>query len=329
MKSEPSATCCEAGTTRSSTLSVGRTFRLQGSVALRRWPWVVLAVLWVWLTGCPPLVAPAPVGPGASGTSELTNALPSEFSVLAWNVNAGVSEPDPAVLGQAVLRLRSGEAADIYALSEVNPEWEAALAQAFAERGRYGSRLSESGRQQRLMLAWNETRFEALEVNELGRVNEDGYGRAPLAALLQERATGARFLFVVVHLRSANGDARRRESEILRDLLVELDYPTVVAGDFNYRCPSDGTAPVGCDPAFDAFVQGGHLRWIAPVDPEPSMCRSRYTTMLDLVFVSGPALEREHVEFGDSAWCDGMGDGAHRAVRAELRWAPAAAPPVR
>ncbi len=286
--------------------------------------WIV--TFWWLLTACPPLVAPGPEATGAGGTTGVsgtpagTDALPSTVRLLAWNINSGVSEPPEGVLERAVARIRAAEPMDVYALSEVNPAWESGLVETFAGLGRYGTRLSESGRQQRLMLAWDEARYEALEVNELGRVNEDGYGRAPLAALLQERSSGARFLFVVVHLRSSNGEARRRESEVLRDLLVELDYPTIVAGDFNYRCPSDGTAPAGCDEAFAELVEGGHLRWVAPEEPAPSMCRSRYTTMLDLVFVSGPPLRRESVEFVDSAWCEGMGDGAHRAVRAEVGW---------
>jgi endonuclease/exonuclease/phosphatase family metal-dependent hydrolase len=274
--------------------------------------------------GCPP---PTPTISPAPGIAESTvSATLPALDILAWNLNSGISDDTDGDINQAIALMAATDLAGIYAFSEVNPSWETPLATALDARGNFGLRISQSGRNQRLALAWDEARFEAVEVNELGRVNADGHGRAPLAALLQDRSTGARFMVIAVHLRSGSAEARAEESAILRDLIGELEYPTVVVGDFNYRCPSDGTAPADCDPAFDIFVQGGQMQWIAPENPSPSMCRSRYTTMLDMVFVAGATPATSVVRMLPTDWCDGMGDGAHTPISAELRWAPLNAP---
>ncbi len=283
-------------------------------------PFVALVTL-LPLSGCLQNTTTLPA-PTASAQPASEPSLPA-YSVLAWNLNSGVprgGEGTDGDIEQAIELMAAQPASDIYAFSEVFPAWEQPLVEAFEARGDFEVRLSETGRSQRLALGWNNARFEALEVNELGRVNVDGRGRSPLAALLQDRETAARFMVIAVHLRSGSAEARAEESAILRDLVAELEYPTIVVGDFNYRCPSDGTAPADCDPAFDTFVQGGLMQWLSPVNPAPSMCRSRWTTMLDMAFIANADAGDSELQMLPTTWCDGMGSGAHTPIAVDVRW---------
>lgn len=272
------------------------------------WLWAIVLGLGV--------ISAARCRPSASGRGsspeQAGESRPLSLSGFAWNLNRGVGDRPDASLAEIERLVTTASQHDVWAFSEVDPDWFAALDVALerATGQNVEGRLGQSGRLQRLALFWRADRLEAVEVNELGRVNVDGYGRAPLAALLRERDTGRETLWVAVHFRRANDEVRAEEATILGDLLAQLGHPTVVLGDANMDCPVDGGA---CDPAFDRLVANGFLGWVAPSSRLPTSCR-RGGDMLDLAFVGGFAatVTVSAQVAPQSSWCsDTMGSGAH------------------
>jgi endonuclease/exonuclease/phosphatase family metal-dependent hydrolase len=269
--------------------------------------------------------APEVSGPESSieSLAALTPAAP--FRLLVWNVNSGVERP-PAERVEAIVQLLEEQGgADFYALSEVHPQWVRPLTRAIEtinEDAAFDVTLGESGRAQRLLIAVNTERFRPLEVNELGRINADGYGRAPLAALLEDRVTGQSLFVVNVHLRRGNGDARREEARALRALVEELEYDSLLVGDFNMDCDADVPQTRGCNDAFGALMDGSDLVWRPHRSREATHCsRSRYNSILDYVFAAGGATRWSiDVEALDrNTYCtEAIGDGAHVPLEATV-----------
>ena len=270
-------------------------------------------------------VAPQHATP-SEGVQSLVAATPAPpFDILVWNINSGVEAPPPERL-EAILRLLERQGgADLYALSEVHPSWVRPLTRALEsinDGDAFDVTLSESGRVQRLLVAINTERFRPLEVNELGRINADGHGRAPLAALIEDRATGQELMLINVHLRRGNGDARRGEARALRALVEELDYDTLLVGDFNMDCDADVPRTQGCNDAFDALMGGDEIAWRPHRSREATHCsRSRYNSILDYVFAAGGATRWSiDVEALDrEVYCSrDVGNGAHVPLAATV-----------
>lgn len=265
-------------------------------------------------------------GSGESPVQSVAAAVETDatFHVLAWNVNSGVGEPPEASPDEIVSLIEAHPGADIYALSEVHPDWVRPLTAA-ADRvneATFDASLSESGRQQRLLLLVNADRFRPVEVNELHRVNRDGHGRSPIAALLEDRVTGEQLLVVLVHLRRGNADARRAEAVALRGLIDELAYPTLLVGDFNMDCDADTERVTGCNDAFGALAADGRAVWRPHQSREATHCeRGRYNSVLDYVFAANDAVSwTVDVAAGDRrTYCSArMGDGAHLPLHARV-----------
>jgi hypothetical protein len=252
-----------------------------------------------------------------------------DVRLVAWNLNSGVNMQQPdADVAFIVDRLAGLGGVTLLSFSEVNPLWRERLDQALgahphpapADAAR-ASYLTDDGRAQRLYAVWDHRRFEALEVQEIGRVDADGYGRAPLGVLLRERATDVHALWITVHFRSGRAEARLEEARILADLVEQLDWPTVISGDFNMRCAIGEAGGLTCDDAWTALTASGWIQEVsAPQGWVATMCSARGRgSVEDRVAVGGAARGwggRMRV-VTEGAWCDdGMGRGAHRPIEA-------------
>lgn len=263
---------------------------------------------------------PAPLQPATAAAADPTATAP--FRMLVWNVNSGVTPEPQAELEVIVEGIESQPGAAIYALSEVHPGWVRALTAAADQAGAstYDATLSETGRQQRLLLLVDTERFRPLEINELHRINADGRGRSPIGALLEDRETGEELFVVVVHLRRGNASARQQEAAALREFVGRLDVPTLLLGDFNMDCDADVEEVAGCNDAYEALTSGGAVVWRPHQSREATHCsRGRYNSVLDYVFVAGEATRWQvDVQTQErSTWCrDAMGRGAHLPLTA-------------
>ena len=141
-------------------------------------------------------------------------------------------------------------------------------------------------------------------------------------AFIEDRATGQELMLITVHLRRGNGDARRGEARALRALVEELDYDTLLVGDFNMDCDADVPRTQGCNDAFDALMGGDEIAWRPHRSREATHCsRSRYNSILDYVFAAGGATRWSiDVEALDrEVYCSrDVGNGAHVPLAATV-----------
>lgn len=189
-------------------------------------------------------------------------AQADEIRVISWNVESGGA--DPGVIARQLGELPT---ASIYALQEVSGQ----------DIGRYGDAIRTShgesyrylaswtGRSDRMMVAFDEDRLTLVERRELfvygGHTLNDWRHRSPLVCLFVDKASGAQFYFVTVHL--ARGSARLRESQArgLSAWAGDLKAPAIAAGDFNFDY--DFKRQRG-NAGFAACKKAGVWRWARP-----------------------------------------------------------------
>ena len=79
--------------------------------------------------------------------------------------------------------------------------------------GRGGGGKGKSGGEDRLLILYNETRFELVATQEIGALNPDNRVRAPLVAQLKSKTTRLELLFMVNHLYRGSDSGRRHQSD--------------------------------------------------------------------------------------------------------------------
>lgn len=213
----------------------------------------------------------------------------SSLSILAWNVESGGN--DPEVIARQLSELAGY---DLYCLSEV------------AEKNfdRYlkavGSGFStvngHTGRNDRLQIIYNNSRFELLEQKEMmeyrGFILNNGTHRSPLYLRLQDRNTGAQFIVMTNHLVRSNADLRTQQAIGLREWARDQNVGVINIGDFNMDY--DFHTERGND-AFPEIIRDNIFSWVQPVelidtnwsDPDGDGKDNYPDSMLDFAFVAG------------------------------------------
>lgn len=214
-------------------------------------------------------------------------ASSSSLNVIAWNVESG---------GARVSALRSTfeqfDDCDIWGLSEVrNQDWIKAFEKA-AELGQtsaYSFVLGTTGGSDRLAVLYNEERLRLLGTRELHWINPEARVRAPLVAHFLDNVSSKEFIFVVNHLYRSRAGKRHLQSQQLNDWAVQQTLPIIAVGDYNYDWGvEDGD--IDHDEGYDHLIENDIFRWVRPPDPLIKTQSSRYNSVLDFVFVAGPAL---------------------------------------
>ena len=162
----------------------------------------------------------------------------TELRILAWNVESGDASErspsngnDPAVIAAELQELTGF---DIVGLSEVGVEnvarYVAAL-NAGNQAAEYLSVHSATGRDDRLVLAYNTRRLQLVQSYELHRYgdwqlnspNDEGVWRfrSPLIGQFRDRESSVEFLCTVNHFVRGDAGARRRQAAGLRLWLLE------------------------------------------------------------------------------------------------------------
>lgn len=186
----------------------------------------------------------------------------ADLRCISWNVESGGA--DPAVISK---QLGDLPRVDIYALQEVDDRdanrYGEAIRSAHGDNYRYFA--SWTGQNDRLLVAFDESKLDLLEWREIFRYNDtelnDWRHRSPLVCLLKDRVNGRRFYFVTVHL--ARGDEKLRTSQArgLVSWADDITLPVIAAGDFsldfNFKTQRGNKA-------FGAMQQGGVWIWARP-----------------------------------------------------------------
>lgn len=247
----------------------------------------------------------APVAPQAAGGSGLT--------VATWNAESG--DADALVVAA---RLAAFEGVDLWGLSEVNGAADARLYEAAAEVGEsanFSRILGSTGGGDRLLLLYDDDRFDLVRKGELDAINVRGNVRAPLWARLRDRATGGEFIFMVNHLYRSDDAARHWQAATLNDWAEAQTLPVVAVGDYNF----DWDVRNGerdHDAGYDHFTADGVWQWVRPA-ALVSTHDSRYDDVLDFVFVANAAQEwqaRSQIVVAPGDFPDDATTSDHRPV---------------
>lgn len=219
-----------------------------------------------------------------NATPETSTGLERSLKILAWNVESDGS--DPAVIAT---QLQAWSDVDIVALTEVLP----------SEFTRFaGGRQeihSDSGNMDRLLIAFNQERFELVQQIDLDEVN-NGRHRSPLIAHLRERSSGVEFMVMNNHLARGNAEFRQEQARKLVEWGRGRTIPVIAVGDYNFDFVfADETG----NEAFKIFMRDGVWKWVRP---EPLIDSNWFDgdgdgvddypgSILDFTFVAGPAFD--------------------------------------
>ncbi len=249
------------------------------------------------------------------------------LTVIGYNLESGGSSLE-------VLAERVGEVdgCDLWGFSEVqNAGWADRLKQAAAEgegdAARFEAIVGTTGGSDRLAIVYDDGRFEKLNSSELHDINVGGRVRAPLVGRFRVREGGQEFLFMVNHLYRSRSARRLEQAGLLNQWARGQTVPVVAVGDYNFDWEVMG-GETNHDPGYDALTDGGAFTWVRPPDLIKTHCSPEYNSVLDFVFVSGPATTwhgRSEIIVVDGDCPDNNETSDHRPIRADFDL-PAAAP---
>jgi endonuclease/exonuclease/phosphatase family metal-dependent hydrolase len=254
-------------------------------------------------------------------------AQPSDdIIVVEWNMFSGGTGVRENILQQ---HLTDFDDVDLWALSEVRatnaPAYETA-AEA-DESGDFREILGTTGNDDRLLIIYDDTRFDLIASEELMHIQITSGNRAPLIAEFHDTQTGENFKFVVVHLcRCAPPapEARRHEqARLLNEWAADQTLPVIIAGDFNFDWDvANGEADH--DLGYDNLTADDVFEWVRPAALATTQCELQgngceFNSVLDFVFVSGDAQNwggTAEIMTADFPFPYASGNSDHRPVRA-------------
>lgn len=258
-------------------------------------------------------------------------AYSQTLTVVGFNVESGgASLP---VLSQVVAKLQG---VDLWGFSEVqNQQWLNAFKTAAAdgEGVQFDGVLGTTGRDDSLAIVYNSTKLEFLRSMELHNINVSGTVRAPLVAHFRLRAQPqVEILFMVNHLYRGSTERRHQQAQLLNQWARQQALPVIAVGDYNFDWNVNG-GDTDHDPGFDFMVAGDVFRWLRfPSPMVKTQCSANFNSVLDFVFVAGPAkqwqAEPSILFANDATYCQQSRNSDHRPVMAKLTVAAGASPAV-
>lgn len=222
---------------------------------------------------------------GVEGDSDTSAPAPTPFTVVALNVESGGS--DAGSVAEDTVAPIQGET--LFAFEEVEYESDAELLVAAMNDGDQNLDFvfGTTGRDDKLVLAWDDDRFALVSTEELHEMNiPNGTVRSPLVGRMLDRVDGTEFLFVVNHLWRTEAESRHEQAELLNAWGAEQTLPIVTAGDFNFDWEVDGSDH---DEGYDNLVADDVFAWVRPDPLLRTQCSDFYDSVLDFVFVGGAA----------------------------------------
>jgi len=208
---------------------------------------------------------------------------------LSWNVESEGS--DPATI---VNELSEIGKYDVIALTEVLPQASGDFCEAFGEDYHYI--MGETGRNDRMMLIYNENSMKYVRTFELDDINYKWKYRSPLVAHFKDLLTGKELLVMVNHLARGSAESRQIQAKKLVEWARDETMPIVALGDYNFDYVFETRKG---NEAFRLFMKDNVWEWVEPLEmidtnwydnPEEPDGKDDYPgSMLDFAFVSGPA----------------------------------------
>lgn len=205
---------------------------------------------------------------------------------LSWNVESGENDRDTISK-----RLADFEGYDIFGLTEVNSSNSELYAEAASigegADGNYNPNfnfvLGTTGGSDRLMIIWDNKRFEKIgDAQELVNLSE-GNHRAPLFCRFKFKGSDIEFIFMVNHLARFNSDLRNEQAEGLAEWADNQSVPIIAVGDYNFDYYiDDGVGNTG----FNNMLEGSYWNWLKPERLHQTQLSPGYYSVLDFVFTA-------------------------------------------
>ncbi|MES2659513.1 MAG: endonuclease/exonuclease/phosphatase family protein [Verrucomicrobiota bacterium] len=209
----------------------------------------------------------------------------AEFQVVSWNV-----ESDGSRISTIARQIREDfENVELWGLSEVAGDEAAAQFESSAEESEdldYGRITGTTGGRDRLVILFDQARFELREAVELNEINVSGTVRAPLVARLQDKSTGQKFSFMVNHLYRGSSAGRHQQATLLNEWAGRQTESVIAVGDYNFDWHYQ-TGDQDHDEGYDNMIAQGRWKWIRPQVLVPTNA-SGHESVLDFIFLSSP-----------------------------------------
>lgn len=236
--------------------------------------------------------------PAISGSNPPSKEIPKstgnvQFSLkfLSWNVESEGS--DPGTIAKELANLGSY---DLIALTEVLPEAATDFCAAFGDD--YNFVMSDSGRNDRMMLIYNKNSLDFVRTFDLDDINPKRRYRSPLVGHFKERLSGKELLVMVNHLARSKPESRQDQAQKLVEWARKQTMPIMALGDYNFDYEFDTRKG---NEAFRLFMKDNIWQWVEPIElidtnwydnPEEPDGKDDYPgSMLDFGFVAGSAKE--------------------------------------
>ena len=210
---------------------------------------------------------------------------------LSWNVESEGS--DPETIAKQIAELGNY---DVIALTEVLPQ--AALRFCKAVGAEYNYVLSNTGRNDRMMLIYNKKSLSFVRQFELDDINYKSRYRSPMVGHFRDMLTGKELLVMVNHLARGKEEARQIQAKKLVEWGRDQTMPVVALGDYNFDYVFDTRKG---NESFRLFMKDNVWEWVEPIEmidtnwydnPEAPDGKDDFPgSMLDFAFVAGPAKE--------------------------------------
>ncbi len=207
-------------------------------------------------------------------------------------------------------------------MSEVNGDDDALLYENGAEVGeaaQFSRVTGTTGGADRLVVLYNEDRFDLLGSGELDEINVGGNVRASLVVTLEESATDLQFIFMVNHLYRTNEDARHTQATLLNEWVATQTLPVIAVGDYNFDWDVTTEAH---DLGYDLMVADNVWEWIKPATLVTTQCSGdpcTFNSVLDFIFAAGEARDwsaTSEIVVRDGEFPDDATTSDHRPVKA-------------
>jgi endonuclease/exonuclease/phosphatase family metal-dependent hydrolase len=209
------------------------------------------------------------------------------ITVATWNVESGGADT-ATIAGQ----IAAFDGVDIWGLTEVNGDGDALLYENGAEVGEaadFARVVGTTGGADRMVVLYDDSRFDLQGSGELSEINIGGSVRASLVVTLTETASAQSLIFMVNHLYRSNEDARHQQAQLLNAWAAAQTLPVINVGDFNFDFAVDESSR---DLGYDNLVANGVWQWVRPATLVTTQCSGwpcAFNSVLDFVFVSGDA----------------------------------------
>ncbi len=232
-----------------------------------------------------PVSKPDPEISASSSTGDIRFSL----KFLSWNVESEGS--DPATIAKELTELGKY---DLIALTEVLPHAATDFCVACGEDFNY--LMSETGRNDRMMLIYNRKALQFVRQFEIHDINYKSRYRSPLVGHFKDVLTGKELLVMVNHLARGSEKTRQIQAEKLVKWARDQSMPIVALGDYNFDFVFETRKG---NEAFRLFMKDHVFDWVEPIElidtnwydnPQEPDGKDDYPgSMLDFAFVAGPA----------------------------------------